>query len=110
MIPTSRLDENFPDQKTVSVNRLLQEGFQPVGFDRLGPEIERIRQIVTVSPAKNQFRWPCGMPNLYRPLKIAISHCLDALGCRIMARLNCGASQGVSACLANGSIYDTTRL
>ncbi len=29
--------------------------------------------------------------------------------CRNPAR-HCGASQGVSACLANGSIYDTTRL
>ncbi|MDE2791265.1 MAG: hypothetical protein OXI81_12700 [Paracoccaceae bacterium] len=53
VIPTSRLDENFPDQKTVSVKRLLQEGFQPVGFDRLGPEIERIRQTVTANTAKN---------------------------------------------------------
>lgn len=52
-IPTSRLDKNFPDQKTVSVNRLMQEGFHSMGFDRLDPEIERIRQIATVSTAKN---------------------------------------------------------
>ena len=53
VIPTSRLDEEFPDQKTVSVSRLLQEGFQPVGFDRLGHKIERVRQLVTASSAKS---------------------------------------------------------
>ena len=52
VIPTSRLDEKFPDQKTVSVSRLLQEGFQPVGFDRLGSEIEQVRQVVTASSAR----------------------------------------------------------
>ncbi len=52
VIPTSRLDEKFPDQKTVSVSRLLQEGFEPVGFDRLGSKIEQVRQVVAASSAK----------------------------------------------------------
>ena len=41
--PTSMPDENFPNQMTATANGLLQEGFQPVGFNRLGPEIKRIR-------------------------------------------------------------------
>ncbi|MDE0112076.1 MAG: hypothetical protein OXN84_07320 [Albidovulum sp.] len=51
VIPASRLDNEFPDRKTVSVDRLLREGFRPVGFDRLHSKIERVRQFVTANSA-----------------------------------------------------------
>ena len=51
VIPTFRLNEEFPDQKTVPLCRLLQKRFRSVGFDRLRPEIERVRQLVPASSA-----------------------------------------------------------
>ena len=44
VIPTVKLDEFCGDQKSVSVGRLVQEGFQAVPFDEMKSETGRNRQ------------------------------------------------------------------